>query len=61
MDNDQTPKKCPLCGLVDGVIGWVKQPFNPHGTALQWIGFLGLLIVAAWFWQVILLDLREEI
>ena len=48
-------------GLVGSVTGWLKSPFNTRGSALNWILFVGLLIVAIWFWQVILLELQREL
>jgi hypothetical protein len=46
-------------GLLTNVIGWTAHPFNTSGSALNWVLFVGLLIVAAWFWQYILLHLTD--
>lgn len=48
-------------GLVGSVINWFAHPFNSQGNALTWLGFVGLLIVAAWFWNHILLSIQQEI
>lgn len=48
-------------GFITEIIGWAKQPFNSKGSVLNWILFVGLLIIAAWMWNVVLLQLRNEI
>jgi hypothetical protein len=48
-------------GLLGSVLGWLAKPFNSQGSALNWVLFVGLLIVAAWFWQVILLETVKEL
>jgi hypothetical protein len=48
-------------GLIPSVINWFAHPFNSSGSALTWILFVGLLIVAAWFWQHVLLTLQGDI
>lgn len=47
-------------GLFGGILNWLKTPFKTSGSALNWVLFVGLLIVAVWFWQVILIDLQKE-
>ena len=47
-------------GVLGSVFGWLAHPFNTQGSALNWVLFLGLLIVAAWFWQHILLSIIDE-
>jgi len=44
----------------DDIIGWMKRPFDAQGSAVRWILFVGLLIIAAWFWHVILMDVVRE-
>jgi hypothetical protein len=41
-------------GLIHNVMGWFAHPFQTQGSALNWILFVGLLIVAAWFWGHVL-------
>ncbi len=48
-------------GFVSEIIGWAKQPFNAGGSAFNWILFVGLLIIAAWMWHVILLNIQNEL
>jgi hypothetical protein len=48
-------------GLVTGILGWVKQPFTSSGSALNWVLFVGLLIIAAWFWNHILMTINNDI
>ena len=48
-------------GLFGAIDEWVKKPFNSQGSAVNWILFVGLLAIAIFFWQVILLKLTEEI
>lgn len=59
--NDQTNSTCAFCSLVNSITDWMAHPFSGQGTAFQWVLTIGLLIVALWFWQVVLLDLREEL
>lgn len=59
--NDTEKKPCPLCGAVKAVSDWMARPFSPGGSALQWVLFVGLLIIAVWMWNVILLQLNEEL
>lgn len=42
------------CSLCSAVNRWLKQPFNANGSALNWVIFLGLLLIAIWFWTRIL-------
>lgn len=48
-------------GLVTNVFSWIQQPFKTSGSALNWILFVGLLIIAAWFWNHVLLKINGEI
>lgn len=47
-------------GILGAVAGWFSHPFNTNGSALNWVLFLGLLVVAAWFWQHTLLAILDE-
>lgn len=42
------------CGLCVAVNKWLKQPFREDGSALNWFLFLGLALVAVFFWTRIL-------
>jgi hypothetical protein len=46
-------------GFVSSVIGWAKQPFTSGGSALNWVLFVGLLVIAAWFWNHILMSITD--
>jgi len=48
-------------GLVSSTIGWFAHPFNSGGSALNWVLFVGLLVIAAWFWNHVLLQIQGEI
>lgn len=48
-------------GLFGNVIDWFGHPFNSSGSALNWLLFVGLLIIAAWFWNHVLLTIQQEI
>jgi len=48
-------------GIVSGVIGWFAHPFQTQGSALNWVLFVGLLIVAVWFWNHVLLQIQGEV
>lgn len=47
-------------GILGVVFNWLAHPFNTDGSALNWVLFLGLLVVAAWFWQHILISILDE-
>jgi hypothetical protein len=47
-------------GVLGAIFGWLAHPFNTSGSALNWVLFLGLLVVAAWFWQHVLLSIVDE-
>jgi len=46
-------------GLIQNVLGWFAHPFQTQGSALNWILFVGLLIVAVWFWNHVLISIQE--
>lgn len=37
---------------------FLNHPFNAGGTALNWVLFVGLLIIAAWLWNTVLLAIE---
>lgn len=47
--------------MLDSLKAWLATPFKTSGSALNWVLFVGLLIVAIWFWQVVLLHIQDEI
>lgn len=48
-------------GLIGSVVNWFAHPFSSTGSALNWVLFVGLLILAAWWWNHILLTINQEI
>lgn len=47
-------------GVLGAVFGWLAHPFTTSGSALNWVLFVGLLVVAAWFWNHILMSIVED-
>jgi hypothetical protein len=43
------------------IVDWYKQPFRTGGSAFNWVLFVGLLIVAVWFWHIILLQIKGDL
>lgn len=41
------------------ITGWFAHPFNTSGSALTWVLFVGILIIAVWFWTTVLHDVIE--
>ncbi len=41
--------------LFGSFASWWKQPFDASGSAMTWILFVGLLIIAAFLWQTVLI------
>lgn len=48
-------------GLLHNVLAWFAHPFNSQGSAINWLFFVGLLFIAAWFWHIAFLTLSDEI
>lgn len=38
---------------------FLDHPYNSSGTALNWILFVGLIIVAAFLWNTVLLAIAD--
>lgn len=47
-------------GLFGALVGWVKHPFNSNGSVLNWVLIVGVILVAVWFWNWILIQLIED-
>lgn len=45
--------------MIATITDWFTHPFREEGSALNWILFVGLLIVAMWFWQTVLAQIKE--
>ena len=48
-------------GLIGSVVDWFQHPFTAGGSAFNWVLFVGLLIIAAWFWNHVLLQIQAEV
>lgn len=48
-------------GFLGNVIGWFAHPFQSTGSAWNWVLFIGLVIVAIWFWQWMLLNVTRDL
>lgn len=48
-------------GFYASVSEWFAHPFNSQGSALNWLLFVGLLIIIVWFWHIILLEITREV
>lgn len=46
-------------GLIPSFMDWLAHPFNSQGSALNWVLFVGLLIIAAWMWSTVLNMIKE--
>lgn len=51
----------PLTNVVSSVMKWFQHPFTTEGSAFDWFLFVGLLIVIAGLWNIILLHLTEDL
>lgn len=48
-------------GLIGIINSWWAKPFNSSGSALNWVLFVGLIIIAAFLWQLVLLEFAKEV
>jgi hypothetical protein len=48
-------------GIIGSLIGWWSHPFNSQGSALNWVLFVGVLVIAAFLWQTVLILLTKEV
>ena len=48
-------------GLIQSVNGWLTHPFNSTGSALNWVLFVGLIIIAAFLWNLVLIEFAREV
>ena len=48
-------------GIINKITDWFAHPFTTNGSAVNWVLFVGLLIVAVWFWQVTLIHLNRDL
>jgi hypothetical protein len=48
-------------GLISVINSWWSHPFQSGGSAFNWVLFVGLIILATFLWQLILIELTKEI
>ena len=48
-------------GFLGNILGWFAHPFQSTGSAWNWVLFIGLVIVAIWFWQWMLLHVTRDL
>lgn len=48
-------------GFITQIINWFAHPFATEGSALNWVLFVGLLVIAAWFWHIVLLSITDDV
>lgn len=39
---------------------WWSHPFQSGGSAFSWVLFVGLIIIATFMWQLVLIELARE-
>lgn len=54
---DETPK----AGFLGNITEWLAHPFNTQGSAFRWVLFVGLLIIATFLWQLVLIEITREV
>lgn len=47
-------------GLIDSIKQWLAQPFQSGQSAGKWVLFVGLVIIAAFLWNTVLLHITKE-
>ncbi|HYM36248.1 MAG TPA: hypothetical protein VET48_12670 [Steroidobacteraceae bacterium] len=45
--------------LISNATDWFAHPFKSQGSAFNWILFVGLLVIAAWMWNHILMSITD--
>jgi hypothetical protein len=45
--------------MIQRVVDWWKHPFNSQGSAFNWVLFVGLVVIAAFLWQLVLLEFER--
>jgi hypothetical protein len=48
-------------GLISDASSWLAHPFVTNGSALNWILFVGLLVIAGFFWNYVLLSVMGRV
>ena len=45
--------------VIQDTLNWFAKPFQSNGSALNWILFVGLLVIAAWMWNHVLMSITD--
>jgi hypothetical protein len=48
-------------GLIQRVNGWFLHPFNSQGSALTWVLFVGIIVIATGLWNFVIIEIRREV
>jgi len=48
-------------GFISQIMEWFSHPFKTDGSALNWVLFVGLLVIAAWMWNIVLLSITDDV
>jgi hypothetical protein len=47
--------------LIQIVNRWWMHPFSAGGSAFNWVLFVGLVVIAAFLWQLVLIQITKEV
>jgi hypothetical protein len=47
--------------LIGRFNSWWSHPFQSGGSAFSWVLFVGLIIIATFMWQLVLLEITTEV
>jgi hypothetical protein len=63
--SQQPDTGCGFCNSIHKTLNvmtqWLAAPFTSPVSAVSLVLIVGIIVIAAWFWQVVLLQIREEI
>ncbi len=59
IDVEQTNVAGQSGGLMSRIGAWSMQPFSSNMDLVNWVLFVGLLMVAAWFWSQLVNKITE--
>jgi hypothetical protein len=48
-------------GLIGTINSWWMHPFNSQGSAFTWVLFVGIIVIAAFLWNLVLLEFAKEV
>lgn len=48
-------------GLIQTINSWWAHPFNSQGSALTWVLFVGIIVIAAFLWNLVLIEFAREV